>query len=390
MKIRRCAVLYIESREQLAVDWQALFAGTSTMAASMRWLALLPHLEREVELDTEALLALGTVSQTIWRERGALLQQMPEAVLERLLAQGLLIGDTPEHAALRARDELLRATHWRPMSALAHTFSRWHDVRAETGMHAPSFQELLDTYGEPPPSTFDLGSAAAALKLPPVARGPLDEVLFQRYTGRNFDLQATLPLPLVARLLQRTFGAQEVRAVGPHAEVVKKTSPSGGGLHPVEAFVLAQRVDGVLPGLYHYHPLAHELRPLRTMERAEAAALAGRVADKLDYVGVLTLEFFATEDGPVFNEMAPRVHNSGHWTIEGAVASQFENHIRAICGLPLGDTGLTAARVEMENLIGEDAERWAAILAEPGAHLHLYGKAIRPGRKMGHVTRLTR
>jgi 5-(carboxyamino)imidazole ribonucleotide synthase len=122
----------------------------------------------------------------------------------------------------------------------------------------------------------------------------------------------------------------------------------------------------------------------------EAAALAGRVADKLDYVGVLTLEFFATEDGPVFNEMAPRVHNSGHWTIEGAVASQFENHIRAICGLPLGDTGLTAARVEMENLIGGDAERWAAILAEPGAHLHLYGKTIRPGRKMGHVTRLTR
>jgi len=123
---------------------------------------------------------------------------------------------------------------------------------------------------------------------------------------------------------------------------------------------------------------------------AEAAALAGRVADKLDYVGVLTLEFFATDDGPVFNEMAPRVHNSGHWTIEGAVASQFENHIRAICGLPLGDTGLTAARVEMENLIGEDAERWAAILAEPGAHLHLYGKTVRPGRKMGHVTRLTR
>lgn len=123
---------------------------------------------------------------------------------------------------------------------------------------------------------------------------------------------------------------------------------------------------------------------------AEAAALAGRVADKLDYVGVLTLEFFATDDGPVFNEMAPRVHNSGHWTIEGAVASQFENHIRAICGLPLGDTGLTAARVEMENLIGEDAERWATILAEPGAHLHLYGKTIRPGRKMGHVTRLTR
>jgi len=316
MKIRRCAVLYIESREQLAVDWQALFAGTSTMAASMRWLALLPHLEREVELDTEALLALGTVSQTIWRERGALLQQMPEAVLERLLAQGVLIGDTPEHAALRERDELLRATHWRPMSALAHTFSRWHDVRAETGMHAPSFQELLDTYGEPPPSTFDLGSAAAALKLPPVTPAPLDEVLFQRYTGRNFDLQATLPLPLVARLLQRTFGAQEVRAVGPHAEVVKKTSPSGGGLHPVEAFVLAQRVDGVLPGLYHYHPLAHELRPLRTMERAEAAALAQQMVAGQDWLG----------EAPLQVVMVARVERS-YW--------KYRNHHKAYRALSL-------------------------------------------------------
>ncbi|CUS46670.1 MAG: 5-(carboxyamino)imidazole ribonucleotide synthase [Pseudomonadota bacterium] len=123
---------------------------------------------------------------------------------------------------------------------------------------------------------------------------------------------------------------------------------------------------------------------------AEAAALAGRVADTLCYVGVLTLEFFATDKGPVFNEMAPRVHNSGHWTIEGAVTSQFENHIRAICGLPLGDTGLMAPRVEMENLIGEDANRWAEILEEPGARLHLYGKTVRPGRKMGHVTRLAR
>ncbi|THD35597.1 MAG: 5-(carboxyamino)imidazole ribonucleotide synthase [Sphingomonas sp.] len=122
-----------------------------------------------------------------------------------------------------------------------------------------------------------------------------------------------------------------------------------------------------------------------------AAALTGRIADALDYVGVLTCEFFATAQGPVLNEMAPRVHNSGHWTIEGAVTSQFENHIRAICGLPLGDTALTAPAVEMENLIGHDADRWASILAEPGAHLHLYGKGdARPGRKMGHVTRLKR
>jgi 5-(carboxyamino)imidazole ribonucleotide synthase len=123
--------------------------------------------------------------------------------------------------------------------------------------------------------------------------------------------------------------------------------------------------------------------------QAEAEALARRAADDLDYVGVLALEFFATAEGPLFNEMAPRVHNSGHWTIEGAVTSQFENHVRAICGLPLGDTALTGSRVEMVNLIGAEAERWADILADPQAHLHLYGKGeAREGRKMGHVTRV--
>ncbi len=124
-------------------------------------------------------------------------------------------------------------------------------------------------------------------------------------------------------------------------------------------------------------------------QSAEAAALARRVADALDFVGVLTLEFFAGENGPIFNEMAPRVHNSGHWTIEGATTSQFENHIRAICGLPLGDTARAATSVEMHNLIGDQADDWADILGDPAAHLHLYGKhEARPGRKMGHVTRL--
>lgn len=124
-------------------------------------------------------------------------------------------------------------------------------------------------------------------------------------------------------------------------------------------------------------------------QQSEARAIAERAAAELDHVGVLTLEFFAAADGPVFNEMAPRVHNSGHWTIEGALTSQFENHVRAVCGLPLGDTGLVGRSVAMRNLIGAEAGEWAAILADPAAHLHLYGKGeARPGRKMGHVTRL--
>jgi 5-(carboxyamino)imidazole ribonucleotide synthase len=131
--------------------------------------------------------------------------------------------------------------------------------------------------------------------------------------------------------------------------------------------------------------------PLVESQQQAARDMASAVASALDYVGVFTAEFFASAIGPLFNEIAPRVHNSGHWTIEGAVTSQFENHIRAICGLPLGATETIAARVEMENLIGDGGERYEQILADPAAHLHLYGKAeARPGRKIGHVTRLYR
>lgn len=123
------------------------------------------------------------------------------------------------------------------------------------------------------------------------------------------------------------------------------------------------------------------LEPL--VQRA-AEDIARRVLESLKYVGVLAIEFFEHEGSLLANEMAPRVHNSGHWTIEGAVSSQFENHLRAVLGLPLGSTA-AAAHCAMLNLIGDLPEP-SEVLAVPDAHLHLYGKAPRPGRKLGHVT----
>ena len=122
-----------------------------------------------------------------------------------------------------------------------------------------------------------------------------------------------------------------------------------------------------------------------------AIEAARRIADALDYVGVIAVELFVVDDASgqriVVNEIAPRVHNTGHWTIEGAETSQFEQHIRAICGWPLGSTRLVGSGSAMRNLIGHEIDDWQAILAAPGAHLHHYGKArARPGRKMGHVT----
>ena len=117
-------------------------------------------------------------------------------------------------------------------------------------------------------------------------------------------------------------------------------------------------------------------------DRAESLARA--VMDRLEYVGVMAIELFQVGDELLGNEMAPRVHNSGHWTIEGAKTSQFENHLRAVTGLPLGSTAVLGSSA-MVNLIGA-VPGTAAITNVPGAHLHLYGKEPRPGRKLGHIT----
>jgi 5-(carboxyamino)imidazole ribonucleotide synthase len=129
---------------------------------------------------------------------------------------------------------------------------------------------------------------------------------------------------------------------------------------------------------------------LTAAQRSDAVLLAARILTALDYVGVMGVELFVTAGGLLVNEIAPRVHNSGHWTQQGCAVDQFEQHIRAVAGLPLGD-GSRYADVEMENLIGDDVLRVPQILAERDAALHLYGKgAPRPGRKMGHVNRIRR
>ncbi len=171
------------------------------------------------------------------------------------------------------------------------------------------------------------------------------------------------------------------------------------GLVPIErefSVVLARNAQGEIA----FFPLAENLHrngildmsivPARLPEAvaAEARQMARRIAAGLHYVGVLAVEFFLLTDGRiVFNEMAPRPHNSGHYTLDACVTDQFEQQVRALCGLPLGDTRLLTP-VVMVNLLGEvwtQGPRWEALLRHPGVKLHLYGKAeARPGRKMGH------
>jgi 5-(carboxyamino)imidazole ribonucleotide synthase len=125
-------------------------------------------------------------------------------------------------------------------------------------------------------------------------------------------------------------------------------------------------------------------------QRMDAVLLAGKILNALDYVGVMGVELFVTPQGLIVNEIAPRVHNSGHWTQNGCSVDQFEQHIRAVAGWPLGD-GQRHADVVMENLIGADMDRVPELAKEGDCAIHLYGKAeAKPGRKMGHVNRITR
>jgi putative peptide maturation dehydrogenase len=342
MKIRRCAVLFIEPREELGIDWAALFSGAGALSASLRWVALAPHLDRETTIDGAQVAALGAIGQTAWIERADAERQLGAAMVDSLLALGLLIDDGSGasgahrgddsgddsgdnsgdnsggngHGDARERDAVLRARHWRPLSAAAHMFSRWDGILVDKGMHFPSFEELVQSYGTPPEPALACGDSAHAIALPAAQAGPLDAQLLQRYTGRNYDPEAPLALDVLARLLQRTFGAQAERMVSQEALVLKKTSPSAGGLHPTEAYLLVQRVPGVAPGLYHYHATKHVLEPMAALEPAAASELARQfVADQHWFV-----------DAPLMLVMAARVERN-FW--------KYRNHAKAYRALML-------------------------------------------------------
>lgn len=159
--------------------------------------------------------------------------------------------------------------------------------------------------------------------------------------------------------------------------------------------IVARRKDGMMqafPPVENRHKngiLDETMAPAILSTQLEAAAItaAKKLAEQLSIIGLLAVEFFVVDGQVVLNEMAPRPHNSGHWTMDFCTTSQFEQLVRAICNLPLGSPAIIAPCV-MKNLIGDDAGQWKSFLTEPHAHLHLYGKSeARPGRKMGHVNK---
>jgi 5-(carboxyamino)imidazole ribonucleotide synthase len=215
-----------------------------------------------------------------------------------------------------------------------------------------------------------------------------------------------LGCPAVLKTVRLGYDGKGQVTLTPATEIEEAWRQMGGEIGILESFVhfaceisviVARGGNGAwatYPPVENHHvnhildtTIAPARIPAATAMRAEA--IARQVAEKLDLVGVLAVEMFVTEAGELLvNEIAPRPHNSGHWTVDACVTSQFEQLVRALCGLPLGSVAHHSDAV-MKNLLGSDVEKWREALNDPLAKLHLYGKTeIQPGRKMGHVTRL--
>ena len=220
------------------------------------------------------------------------------------------------------------------------------------------------------------------------------------------DALATIELPAILKTRRLGYDGKGQALIRDSGEAEDAWQAIGHVPAVVEGLVLFEREISVIAvraqdgALAYYDPVenVHE-NGILAISRVpadisattafEARRIAGAIAGALGHVGVIAVEMFERADGSlIVNEFAPRVHNSGHWTLDACAVSQFENHVRAIAGWPLGDTARHSDAV-MTNLIGADVEQWPALAAEPGTALHLYGKAeARPGRKMGHYTRL--
>ena len=276
MRVRRCAIVMIEPREKLAFDLQLLSEGGSGIHYVVEWLALAPHLDGEQVLSPEEVLLLGELASSQWYETDELNARHSREALESLLAKHLLIEESMDGAA---RDHAVRGTHWRATSAVMHYASRWQSVdtqQRERDFAEQTERSVLDHLGPPPPAMRERAAADQRQALPTAEPTPFDALLLKRVTCRNYDRSRELALADFSSVLFRTFGARAVVETAPGVRLLKKGVPSAGGLHPTEAYLLVQRVEGVAPGLYHYHPIDHALEPIRALSADEAAELAKR------------------------------------------------------------------------------------------------------------------
>jgi putative peptide maturation dehydrogenase len=280
MRLSRPSILLVERRARAQFSLSSLLSGGDGVEREEEWIALAPHLESEQRVTLAELALLESVPAGAWLEREPLEGGFGADCVAGLVERGLLVSDEPAHAHLRVRAELLAQSPWWGPAAVMQAFGRWREVDVaadERELGRRTMASLVERNGPPPEAMPRYRPDAAVVSLPPPQPGAWDELLAARATCRNFDQAQPLPLADLATVLHRTFAAQAMVEPLPGVAIAKKNSPSGGGLHPIEAFVLAQRVDGLAPGAYHYLAASHALEPVGAPPTDAPSDLAYRI-----------------------------------------------------------------------------------------------------------------
>lgn len=269
LHVRRCEVLVIEPQEAIEFEFESLLTGGDGLRRTLSWRALAPHIGQPVEVDAPQRELLGRISPSRWIPLSDLAEEIELAT--QLLELGLLVAkEQGVHDAHRERDERLRSAYWHPMGALLHAFTRWDEVDAVKNMKESGTEtalEMRQVLGVPPAEARRLVQEDEALiRLPEVPHNSFDELMHRRVTCRNFDASRPVPLTVFSKIIERALAAQTKVEVTDDMVFLKKNVPSGGGLHPMEAYLIVQNVEGLAPGLYHYRADAHALEALPSPE----------------------------------------------------------------------------------------------------------------------------
>lgn len=348
MLIRRCAVVWLEPREVSSFQLDDLLAGGTGVVSRLAWFAHAPHLGSAIEVDAGHATILGALGPVDWIERGNLDVRFGGEAVDALLGAGLLLADS-EYDAQADADANFREHGWHPPAAVAHIAARWEGIDGPKGMaeaDVDTSEGLVRQHGLPPPPLEPSLSPQSQLALPRIARDDFDALLDTRTTCRNYDPDAQVPLATFSQLMARVFGARGTGHPVPGFDVYKRTSPSGGALHPTDCWLVVQRVEGIPSGLYQYRIDTHALEPVvpaiappqtgdaGTTPLGDAAPRAWTAAELHAFarIAVAGQDFFA--NAAVLCVLAPRFHRN-FW--------KYRNHAKAyrVCVLDVGHLSQT-------------------------------------------------
>ncbi|RZA19605.1 MAG: putative peptide maturation dehydrogenase [Lysobacteraceae bacterium] len=348
MLIRRCAVAWLEPREVASFQLDNLLEGGTGVVSRLAWFAHAPHLGAAIEIDAAQVPILGALGPVDWIERQSLDARFGRDAVDALLGAGLLLAGPGNGEQARVEADF-REQGWHPPAAVAHMAARWEGIDGPKGMaeaDVDTNEGLLRQHGLPPPPVAPAAAPHLQRALPRIERDDFDALLDTRATCRNYDVDAWVPLATFSQLMARVFGARGSGRPAPGFDVYKRTSPSGGSLHPTDCWLVVQRVEGIAPGLYRYRIDTHALEPVvpaiappqpgeaGTRPLGDAAPRAWSAAELQAFarIAVAGQDFFA--NAAVLCVLAPRFHRN-FW--------KYRNHAKAyrVCVLDIGHLSQT-------------------------------------------------